>query len=122
LWLYQPGEPTPEWAALCLPVLSLHPSCRFDWGQEYQLANACHPAGLDGNGALVSCPRGIRPRSQSGALAKVRRIAVESGHKPRPLGLGLLTIRCNKALVVAGAERYSPRIRQRCSQEVIPIL
>ena len=51
-----PDESPQEGLALCLPVLSLHPPCRFGGSQEYQLTNACHPARLDGNGAVVSCP------------------------------------------------------------------
>jgi IS605 OrfB family transposase len=50
--------------------------------------HAGHTARLDGHGAVVRCPRGIRPRSQSGTAASVCRSAVESGHKPPALAVG----------------------------------
>ena len=74
--------------ALCLPALPLYPPQRPDRCQEYLLANACHPAGLDGNGAVVRCPRCDRPRSQNCAPFQVRGTAVESGHKPPALAGG----------------------------------
>ena len=56
LWLHEQTEPSPARVALCLPALPVYPPCRPRRCQEYLLANACHPAGLDGNGAIVTCP------------------------------------------------------------------
>ena len=50
------AEPSPARPALCLPAVPVHPPCRSGGCQEYLLANAGHPAGLDGHGAVVRCP------------------------------------------------------------------
>ena len=54
--LHEQAESSQPRLALCVPAVPRQAPCRFDRVQEYVLANARHPAGLEATGQLSSAP------------------------------------------------------------------